>query len=126
MGMIRANEENVVLRRNTRDPDTLMDLLNIALRNEYKVDGTNDDETYNHGLNVVLHDYQLQSLQWMIDEENDPIGFYRHFYKKGNFADRTPFYYSTLFRILTVNQPLPMVHGGFLCEEMARQACSGF
>merc|ERR1712129_575913 len=117
MGMIRANEENVVLRRNTRDPDTLMDLLNIALRNEYKVDGTNDDETYNHGLNVVLHDYQLQSLQWMIDEENDPIGFYRHFYKKGNFADGSQFYYSITSDKLILSGSLPLAHGGFLCEE---------
>merc|ERR1712228_1144344 len=97
---------------------SLMGLLDFAQRNEYKVTAKNNNESFNHGLNVSLHDYQLQSLQWMIDEENDPLGFYRHFYKKGKFADKSSFLYSATLNNLIVNESLPVAHGGFLCEEM--------
>ena len=95
-----------------------MTKLEDGLTTKYKITAKNNNESYEHGLNVCLHDYQLQSLQWMIDEENDSIGFYRHFYKKGMFADDSSFFYSAIFNEMMINESLPVAHGGFLCEEM--------
>eukprot|EP01083_Nonionella_stella_P316145 1144777_1 len=95
---------------------SMVSLLDFACRFDYDVGDTNAN--YPHELNIELHQYQLQSLRWMMNEENDEIGFYRHLFKKGRFADRSTFYYSALFDEIVINDSLPVVHGGFLCEEM--------
>ena len=101
---------------------SLVSLLDFCCR--FKYDESDKDENYRHGLDVVLHQYQLQSLRWMMEEENDPIGFHRHFYKVGQFEDGTPFHYSALFKRIVVDGKVPVVHGGFLCEEMVCSLCS--
>merc|ERR1712048_1544960 len=47
---------------------TMQSLLDFTCRYSHDPDDRNDN--YNHGLNVTLHHYQLQSLQWMMEEEN--------------------------------------------------------
>ena len=50
---------------------SMVSLLDFSCRFEYDINDNNDN--YVHRLNVSLHQYQLQSLRWMIDEENDEI-----------------------------------------------------
>eukprot|EP01084_Bolivina_argentea_P145899 255597_1 len=95
---------------------TLCDLLEFACRYSYNIP-TQDRK---HQLNITLHEYQVQSLDWMLAEERDAIGFHRHLYARGAFGDDTPFYYSTVFEHMMIGNEdvLPVAHGGFLCEEM--------
>ena len=93
---------------------TMVSLLDFACRFEYDA----KDANFDHGLNVDLHAYQVQSLRWMIDEERHEVGFYRHFFAKGRFADDSPFWLSAMLGRLIVGGELPRVHGGILCEEM--------
>ena len=100
---------------------TLLNVLNFSCKYQYKVTQKMINEQSKYGLNVKLHEYQMQSIEHMIKEENDPIGIYRHFYKLGHFDGDNKdifFYYSSAFNELLINQHLPVIHGGFLCEEM--------
>ena len=108
--------ENILKKYKQNNDYSLVSLLDFACR--YKSDGDDTNNDYNHGLNISLYQYQLQSLKWMINEENHEIGFYRHLYQKGKFMDNTPFWYSPIFKKLIINEDLPKAHGGLLCEEM--------
>ena len=98
---------------------SLCGLLNFCCREKADINpdpNGQDQEAY--GLNVTLHPFQLQTLQWMVAEERDTIGFHRHFYEKGKFEDETPFWYSAITHNLVINGHPPVAHGGLLCEEM--------
>lgn len=97
---------------------SLTSLLDFACRYNFKVDATNDDASYGHGLSVTLHDYQLQALKWMSDEERHAVGFMRHLFASGTFQDGTKFQYSPIFEQLIIDGRVPVAHGGLLCEEM--------
>ena len=80
------------------------------------------------GLNgIVLREYQLQALFWMVQREQgkhvlheerdaDDNGMWeRHF-----FADKTPFYFCPLFRLASLEDPshLYKMKGGIIADEM--------
>ena len=95
---------------------TMVSLLDFTCR--YTSSAADRSATFEHGLNVQLHPYQRQSLRWMLDEEQHDVGFYRHFFAEGRFADDSPFWFSAMLDRLIVDGELPRAHGGFLCEEM--------
>eukprot|EP01083_Nonionella_stella_P099840 280884_1 len=96
---------------------TMTSLLDGACRDMYEISNSNNNQSYNHGLNVILHPYQLQSLNYMMEEGNHEVGFYRHFFEEGTFQDNTTFRYSAVFRTLVLDESSIIVHGVFLCEE---------
>merc|ERR1711933_177109 len=69
-------------------------------------------------LNVIAFPYQIQSIEWMIEQENDKYGLYKYLFKKGQFKNGEIFYYSASLDRLILSDKLPVIHGGFLCEEM--------
>ena len=95
---------------------TLPKLLDFCCRFEY--DENDKDQNYWHGLNVVLHQFQLQTLRWMMDIEDHPLGVYREFYKMAHFEDGTPYHYSSLFQRMIIDGKVPSAHGGMICSEM--------
>lgn len=60
---------------------SMLSLLDFSCK--FQSDAADRAFDIDYKLNVQLHRYQVQSLRWMVDEERDPIGFYRHFYEKG-------------------------------------------
>jgi hypothetical protein len=69
-------------------------------------------------LNVVLRDYQAQSVRWMLGEELAGHGVWGHFWiplrsETGKFCYYSPFFEG--FKMRESNRP---VRGGWLCEEM--------
>jgi len=79
------------------------------------------------GLKLTLFQFQRQSLQWMYDRETDVGGLNALFWEErpsdaggvdrsGAPADHR-FYYNPMAGELR-SEPLPVVSGGFLCEEM--------
>eukprot|EP01083_Nonionella_stella_P117644 350837_1 len=115
MATIKMEEKHTKQKGHTF---TMTSLLDVACRDKYKISNRNNNQSYNHGLNVSLHPYQLQSLNYMMEEENDAVGFYRHFFEEGTFQDNTSFRYSAVFRTLVLDESSLIAHGGFLCEEM--------
>ena len=103
---------------------TMVSLLDFCCR--FEGDAKDRSMRFDHGLNIQLHHYQRQSLRWMVEEERDPIGFYRHFYRKGFFNDDSAFLYSAVFEKMLVNDSPHVAHGGFLCEEMVCYLHSGY
>jgi len=70
------------------------------------------------GIVLSMKDYQLQTLQWMIDQEASPRGLNGCFWEKRSFGDAIDcFYYSPLLGELRLEAP-PLVRGGLVCEEM--------
>ena len=70
-------------------------------------------------LDINLLDFQLQSLQWAIDQENMDGGMMTHFYAPildKNGSD-TGHKYSPFSGVITTSQ-LPDVRGGFICEQV--------
>ena len=73
------------------------------------------------GLQLTLYPFQRQSLQWMFDRETAPGGLNALFWReypgaRGGGVDHT-FWYNPMAGELR-DAPLPIVSGGFLCEEM--------
>ena len=73
------------------------------------------------GLQLTLYPYQRQSLQWMFDRETQAGGLNALFWReypsdKGGGDDHT-YWYNPMAGELR-DHKLPMVTGGFLCEEM--------
>lgn len=73
------------------------------------------------GLQLTLYPFQRQSLQWMFDRETQEGGLNALFWReypsdKGGGDDHT-FWYNPMAGELR-DHKLPMVTGGFLCEEM--------
>jgi len=73
------------------------------------------------GLQLTLYPFQRQSLQWMFDRETAPGGLNALFWReypgaRGGGVDHT-FWYNPMAGELR-DAPLPVVSGGFLCEEM--------
>ena len=99
---------------------SMASLLDFSCR--YSHDEGDRSDNYNHGLNVTLHSYQLQSLRWMLEEENHSIGFHRHLYREGQFGGENggsiPFIFSPIMNRLIFSGTVPVAHGGLLCEEM--------
>ena len=100
---------------------TLISLLDYSCKYKYNEYINIKQKEYN--MNVKLYPYQIQSVEWMRKEENHIIGFYRYFYKFGKFKGNEEskkhfYYYSYIFEKLIVDDYLPSIHGGFLCEEM--------
>ena len=70
------------------------------------------------GLKMKMKDYQLQTLQWMLDQESKPEGINGYFWKELQWDNCSqPFYYSKVLGELRIEKP-PLVRGGLLCEEM--------
>eukprot|EP01083_Nonionella_stella_P300066 1022484_1 len=70
------------------------------------------------GLNVIAFPYQVQSIEWMIGRETDEEGLYKYLFAKGAFKSGDVFYYSAVLNRLVIADQLPVLRGGFLCEEM--------
>eukprot|EP01083_Nonionella_stella_P247546 858126_1 len=70
------------------------------------------------GLNVIAFPYQVQSIEWMVERENDAEGLYKYLFRKGTFKNGEVFYYSAVLNRLVLTESLPVLRGGFLCEEM--------
>eukprot|EP00966_Prymnesium_polylepis_P081936 1897700-Prymnesium_polylepis.1 len=72
------------------------------------------------GLSLQLFPFQRQSLQWMVDRETQPGGLNALFWREhpgevgGGRSHR--FFYNPMAGELRA-EPLPIVTGGFLCEE---------
>eukprot|EP01083_Nonionella_stella_P204530 745548_1 len=71
-----------------------------------------------YGLNVIAFPYQVQSIEWMIEKETNTFGLYKYFFKKGEFKNGEIFYYSSILERLVLSDKLPIIRGGWLCEEM--------
>jgi len=117
-GLVDVWEE----RKSSRGFKANMDgLLEFSCRMETTPDEKRQIELYpdmNHGLhNIVLKDYQHQSIHWMIMEERSTDGIYRHFFVKGKLKNSCLFWYSPFLKALWFRRP-PTVRGGILCEEM--------
>ena len=69
------------------------------------------------GLSLTLKPYQLQSLQWMLDQEASERGLNWKFWEEFKFADGGSFYYSSILGELRLERPT-LVRGGLLTEEM--------
>ncbi|KAK3270310.1 hypothetical protein CYMTET_21287 [Cymbomonas tetramitiformis] len=70
------------------------------------------------GLALSLKEYQLHTLQWMLDQEAMPRGLNSLFWEERQWPDGTGcFYYSAALGELRLEPP-PLVRGGLLCEEM--------
>eukprot|EP00494_Astrolonche_serrata_P025278 UN25539 len=105
---------------------TLQGLLDFACRgkmnkSDYLTEGEMNGKTASdmYGLNISLHDYQIQSVSWMMRRERSTSGAYGEFAKKITTADnlKRNFYYSPDFEIVSFDKH-PRVNGGILCEEM--------
>eukprot|EP01035_Chromulina_nebulosa_P038001 gene38001-51320_t len=73
------------------------------------------------GLNVELHNYQLQSLQWALDQEGLKGGIHRQLFAPVLNADGedTGMWYSPfLDETIKIEYELLDVRGGFICDEM--------
>lgn len=64
-----------------------------------------------------MKDYQLQTLQWMLDHESMRNGLNGLFWEHWCWSDGGGFYYFPAAGELRIERP-PMIHGGLLCEEM--------
>eukprot|EP01083_Nonionella_stella_P165389 550072_1 len=118
---LEANQLHTEYEKKCSKRLTLEGLLDFACKYKYDVTPQHRRDEEDYGLAVKLYDYQVQSIHYMIEEENHKIGFYRHLYRLGYFEgdeSKPFFYYSAVFQHLIINQHLPIVHGGFLCEEM--------
>jgi len=71
----------------------------------------------NYGLNIELRHYQVQSVNWMIRRENNPLGVYSEFISTLTTPDGTNWFYSPDFQMPFFSE-FPRVSGGILCEEM--------
>ena len=69
------------------------------------------------GLELTLYPFQRQSLQWMHDRETQPGGLNALFWREHPSDDGRRFFYNPMAGELRA-EPLPVVTGGFLCEEM--------
>lgn len=72
------------------------------------------------GLKLKMRDYQLQTLQWMIDQERLPRGLNGCFWEERQWtADpgAGSFYISPALGEVRLKAP-PLVRGGLVCEEM--------
>merc|ERR1712154_47212 len=88
-----------------------------------QADEEREDNPYNakhdkYELNVTPFPYQTQSIEWMIERENDPIGLYKFLFTQGHFKDGESFFYSAVMHRLVLTDSMPVIRGGFLCEEM--------
>jgi SNF2 family DNA or RNA helicase len=97
------------------------DPLAHSIRFSYEPDDT--ARSRNYQLNVALKPYQQQTVEWMIAEENDPVGFHRHFYDLiqvvgKEHRTRHSIWISALLQDVCSKHDLPLCHGGVVCEEM--------
>ena len=69
------------------------------------------------GLLLTLYPFQRQSLHWMFDRETLAGGLNALFWREHPSEGRRSFWYNPMAGELR-DRPLPIVTGGFLCEEM--------
>ena len=69
------------------------------------------------GLALSLYPFQRQSLQWMVDRETQPGGLNALFWQERPAEHDESFFYNAMAGELRASR-LPIVTGGFLCEEM--------
>ena len=77
-----------------------------------------DERHEKYGLAVTPFPYQSQSIEWMLERENDPIGLYKYLFAQGHFKNGESFFYSAAMNRLVLADEMPVLRGGFLCEEM--------
>jgi len=70
------------------------------------------------GMNVVLRDYQLGSISWMVDQERLPGGIHSHLFAPVITADKRRLWYSPILETFRKEKPPSNVCGGFLADEM--------
>eukprot|EP01083_Nonionella_stella_P247544 858123_1 len=107
------------------DVDFVADLLMEAMIDDEDDEMKEEDvmmeeqqEEQPYGLNVIAFPYQVQSIEWMVERENDAEGLYKYLFRKGTFKNGEVFYYSAVLNRLVLTESLPVLRGGFLCEEM--------
>ena len=76
------------------------------------------------GLEITLYPFQRQSLQWMVDRETQPAGLNALFWREHPSEGGESFYFNPMAGELR-GSPLPIVTGGFLCEEVRCAAGRG-
>ena len=71
------------------------------------------------GLNVPLHNFQSQTLQWAIDQEREDGGLYRQLFAPllDKNGEETKIMYSPFMGVIH-NEPQVDVRGGFICDEV--------
>jgi hypothetical protein len=73
------------------------------------------------GLNVELHNYQLQSLQWALDQEGLKGGILRQLFApvlNSNGEDTGMWFSPFLGETVEVGYELVDIRGGFICDEV--------
>ena len=72
------------------------------------------------GLNVDLHDYQLQTVQWAVEQEQLEGGIMRRLFApvQSSAGVDTEYWYSPFVGALVKKKPHD-VRGGLICEEVA-------
>ena len=70
------------------------------------------------GMTVVLRDYQLGSISWMVDQERLPGGIHSHLFAPITTADKRRLWYSPILEAFRKEKPPFNVCGGFLADEM--------
>jgi hypothetical protein len=98
--------------------------MNAIIKTHYDPDEDEEfpEQELDYELSVELKPYQEQTVHWMIEEERNPRGFHRHFFRQVGFTGTDKqthnVWYSAEFDTFYADSELPRRHGGVVCEEM--------